>query len=84
MKNELINHFKKSELPSCKCTYVMYTLADWEDFAQDKSITCAELESWLDKAYATTMGKKWMDNRNRNLNKTFDPKECTNMVKAMH
>ena len=49
MKNKLINHFKKWKLLSWKSTYVMYTLMDWEDFAQDKSITCAELESWMDK-----------------------------------
>ena len=74
MKNKLMNHFKKWELPSRKSTYIMYTFADWEDFAQDKSITCVELESWLGKAYTSTMGKKWMDDWNRNLNKTFDPK----------
>ena len=61
MKNELMNHFKKWELPSRKSIYIMYTSADWEDFAQDKSITCVELESWLDKAYVSTVGKKWMD-----------------------
>ena len=83
MKNELMNHFKKWELPSCKSTYVIYTLANWEDFAQDKSITRVELESWLDKAYTTTVQKKWMDDRNRNLNKTYDPKDCPDMVKAM-
>ena len=33
MMNELMKHFKKWELPSRKSTYVMYTLADWEDFA---------------------------------------------------
>ena len=42
-----------------------------------------EVESWLDKAYATTVGKKWMDNQNRNLNKTSDLKDCHDMVKAM-
>ena len=41
-----------------------------------------EVESWLDKAYATTIGKKWMDDRNRFLNKTFDLKDCSDMVKA--
>ena len=46
-------------------------------------LTRAELESWLDKAYATTVGKKWMDDRNRNLNKTSDPKDYPDMVKAM-
>ena len=83
MKNELMNHFKKWELPSQKSTYIMYTSADWEDFAQDKSITCAELESWLDKAYASIVEKKWMDDRNRNLNKTSISKDYSNMVKAM-
>ena len=83
MKNELMNHFKKFELPSRKSTYVMYSHEDWDDFAKEKSITRAELESWLDKMYATTMGKKWMDDRNRNLNKTSDPKDCPNVVKAM-
>ena len=29
-----------------------------------------------------TVGK-WMDDRNRNLNKTFDPKDCPDVVKAM-
>ena len=62
MKNKLMNHFKKSELPCYKSTYVMYTLADWEDFAEDKSITCAKLESWLDKSYATIMEKMWIKN----------------------
>ena len=42
-----------------------------------------ELESWLDKAYASTIGKKWMDDWNRNLNKTSDLKDCPDMVKAM-
>ena len=83
MKNELMYHFLKWELPSRKSSYVMYSSAEWEDFAQDKSITRAELESWLDKAYASTVGKKWMDNWNRNLNKTSDPKYCPDMVKAM-
>ena len=83
MKNELMNHFKKFELPSQKSTYVMYSREDWDDFAKEKSITRAELESCLDKAYATTVGKKWMDDRNRNLNKTSDLKDCPNMVKAM-
>ena len=83
MKNELMNHFKKFELPSRKSTYVMYSREDWDDFAKEKSITRAELESWLDKAYATTVGKKWMDDRNRNLNKTSDPKDCPDVVKAM-
>ena len=83
MKNELMNHFKKFELPSRKSTYVMYSWEDWDDFAKEKSITRAELESWLDKAYATTVGKKWMDDRNRNLNKTSDPKDCPDVVKAM-
>ena len=83
MKNELMNHFKKWELPSQKSTYVMYSCADWDDFAKEKSITCAELENWLDEAYATTVGKKWMDDRNRNLNKTSSPKDYPNVVKAM-
>ena len=83
MKNELMNDFLKWELPSQKSTYIMYSSADWEDFVQDKSITRAELESWLDKAYASTVGKKWMDDWNRNLNKTSNPKDCPNMVKAM-
>ena len=83
MKNELMNHFKKFELPSPKSTYVMYSRQNWDDFAKEKSITRAELESWLDKAYATTVGKKWMDDRNRNLNKTSDRKDCPDMVKAM-
>ena len=83
MKNELMNHFKKFELPSRKSTYVMYSHEDWDDFAKEKSITRAELESWLDKVYATTMEKKWMDDRNRNLNKTSDPKDCPDVVKAM-
>ena len=30
-----------------------------------------------------TVGKKWMDDRNRNLNKTSDPKHCSDVVKAM-
>ena len=83
IKNKLMNHFKKWELPSQKSSYVMYSSTDWEDFAQDKSITRAELESWLDKAYASTVGKKWMENWNRNLNKTSDPKDFPDMVKAM-
>ena len=83
MKNELMNHFKKWKLPSRKSTYIMYSCADWDDFAKEKSITRVELESWLDKAYATTVGKKWMDDRNRNLNKTSNPKDCPDMVKAM-
>ena len=83
MKNEFMNHFKKFELPSQKSTYVMYSREDWDDFAKEKSITRAELESWLDKAYATTVGKKWMDDRNRNLNKTSDLKDCPDVVKAM-
>ena len=58
MKNELMNHFKKFELPSRKSIYVMYSCEDWDDFAKERSITGAELESWLDKAYATTVGKK--------------------------
>ena len=83
MKNELMNHFKKFELPRWKSTYVMYSRKDWDDFAKEKSITRSELESWLDKAYATTVGKKWMDDRNKNLNKTSDPKDCPDVVKAM-
>ena len=83
MKNKLMNHFKKFELPSWKSTYVMYLHTDWDDFAKEKSITRAKLESWLDKAYATIVGKKWTDDRNRNLNKTSDPKDCPNVVKAM-
>ena len=83
MKNELMNHFKKFELPSQKSTYVMYSCEDWDDFAKEKSITRAELESWLDKAYATIVGKKWMDDQDRNLNKTSDPKDCPDVVKAM-
>ena len=83
MKNELMNHFLKWELPSRKSTYVMYSAKDWEDFAKEKSITRAELESWLDKAYASTVGKKWLDDRNRNLNKTSDPKDLPDMVKVM-
>ena len=83
MKNELMNHFKKFELPSRKSTYVMYSSEDWDDFAKEKSITRVELESWLDKAYDTTVEKKWMDDRNKNLNKTSDPKDCPDMVKAM-
>ena len=61
----------------------MYSCADADDFAKEKSITRAELESWLDKAYATTVEKKWMDDRNRNLNKTSNPKDCPDVVKAM-
>ena len=83
MKNELMNHFKKFEVPSQKSTYVMYSCADWDDFAKEKSITRAELENWLDKAYAMTVGKKWMDDWNRNLNKTSDLKDCPDVVKAM-
>ena len=37
----------------------------------------------MEKAYALTVGKKWMDNWNMNLNKTFDRKDCLDMVKAM-
>ena len=58
MKNELINHFKKFELPSRKSTYIMYSCKDWNDFAKEKSITRAKLKSWLDKGYTTTVGKK--------------------------
>ena len=83
MRNELMNHFKKWELPSRKSTYVMYSCTDWDDFAKEKSITREELESWLDKTYATIVGKKWMDDQNRNLNKTSDPKDCPDVVKAM-
>ena len=83
MKNELMNHFKKFELPSRKSTYVMYSCKDWDDFAKEKSITCAELESWLNKAYATTVEKKWMDDQNINLNKTSNLKDCLDVVKAM-
>ena len=83
MKNELMNHFKKFELPSRKSTYVMYSREDWDDFAKEKSITRVELESWLDKVYATTVGKKWMDDRNRNLNKTSDLKDFLDVEKAM-
>ena len=83
MNNELMNHFLKWMLPSQKSSYVMYSSADWKDFAQDKSITHAKLESWLDKVYASIVGKKWMDDRNRNLNKTSNPKDCPDIVKAM-
>ena len=83
MKNELMNHFKKFELPSRKSIYIMYSCEDSDDFAKEKSIIRTELESCLDKAYATTVGKKWMDDRNRNLNKTSNPKDCPDMVKAM-
>ena len=61
----------------------MYSSADWEDFAQDKSTTRAELESWLDKAYASAVEKKWMDDWNKNLNKTSNTKDCLDIVKAM-
>ena len=61
MKNELMNYFLKWELPNRKSTYIMYSSADWKDFAKDKSITIVELKSWLDKAYASIVGKKWMD-----------------------
>ena len=37
----------------------------------------------MDKANATTLGKKWMDDWNRNLNKTSNPKDCPDVVKAM-
>ena len=37
----------------------------------------------MDKAYATIVEKKWLDDWNRNLNKTFDPKDYPDMVKAM-
>ena len=83
MKNELMNHFKKFELLSRKSTYVMYSREDWDDFAKEKSITRAELESWLDKVYATIVEKKWMDDWNKNLNKTSDPKDCPDVVKVM-
>ena len=83
MKNKLMNYFLKWELPSQKSTYIIYSSADWEDFAKDKSITRVELESWLDKAYTSTVGKKLMDYQNRNLNKTSDPKDYPDMVKAM-
>ena len=56
---------------------------DWDDFAKEKSITRVELESWLDKAYTTTVEKKWIGDRNRNLNKTSNPKDYPDVVKAM-
>ena len=34
MKNELMNHLKKFELPSWKSTYVMYLREDWDDFTK--------------------------------------------------
>jgi hypothetical protein len=37
----------------------------------------------VDKAYATVVGKKWMDKRSRPLNKTFDPNNCPESMKAM-
>ena len=76
MKNELMNHFKKWKLPSRKSTYVMYSCVDWDDFAK-------EVKSWLHKAYVSTVGKKWMDDRNRNLNKTSDPEDYFDVVKSM-
>ena len=37
----------------------------------------------MDKPYASIVKKKWMDDWNRNLNKTFDSKDYPDMVKAM-
>ena len=61
----------------------MYSVAEWEELADSRDIGRAELESWLDKAYATAAGKKWLDDRNRNLNKTCDPADVPDFVKVM-
>ena len=83
MKNELMNHIGNWMLLSLKSSYVMYTSLDWENLAKEKSINRARPKSSPNKAYATTVGKKWLDDCNKNINKTSNPKDCSNMIKAM-
>ena len=80
MKNEMMCHYKGFHLPSKKPEYVPYTTVEWEGFAAEKKVTRAEVADWLDKALATETGKKWLDGRTRNFNKTNNPSDCPREV----
>ena len=80
MKNEMMCHYRGFHLPSKKPEYVPYTAVEWEGFAAEKKVTCAEVADWLDKALATETGKKWLDGQTRNFNKTNNPSDCPREV----
>ena len=83
MKNEMMCKYRNFHLPSKKPKYVPYSDAEWERFAAGKNVTRAELADWLDKALAMDTGKKWIEGRMRNFNKTHNPSDCPKEVIEM-
>ena len=80
MKNEMMCHYMGFHLPSKKPEYVPYTAVEWEGFAAEKKVTHAKVADWLDRALATDTGKKWLDGRTYNFNKTNNPSDCPREV----
>ena len=83
MKNELMSHYMNHPLPSKQSEYVAYNVEEWDKFAVEKKIGRIDLELWVDKSLATELGKEWLAGRLKGLNKTADPNDCPESVKAM-
>jgi hypothetical protein len=79
MKNELMKH----ELLSKKATYFPYSKESYDSFAKSMKITRTEIEHWVDRALASTTGKKWLNDRTKGLNKSSDPNDCPSWVHNM-
>ena len=83
MKNKFMCHFQNHELPSWKSIYFPYLKESYDSFAESMNISQTEVEYWVDKALASTVGKKWLDNRTKGLNKTSDPNDYPLWIRNM-
>ena len=81
MKYELMNQEVEAAKPKKYIRHVlMHELGRLRQGEVHYSCGAREL---VGKGVRHDCGKKWMDDWNRNLNKTFDPKDCPDVVKAM-
>jgi hypothetical protein len=83
MKNEFMCHFHNHELPSRKPTYFPYSKESYDSFIESMKISWTKVEHWVDRALASTVGKKWLDDRTKGLNKTSDPNDNPSWVHNM-
>jgi hypothetical protein len=64
MKKELMLHFLNVELPNKKPSYIPYSDAEWADFTSQKGIDHRDIGNWVDIAMASSVGTRWMTERN--------------------
>ena len=84
MKDELMNLFKNSPLPSRKAEYVPYLAADWDALATQRGYTRETMMALLSRILKLPEGEAYFNKRLDNLVKNPKPGDLPDNIKSVY